>query len=382
MKLAAALLLVGCVDEPGIVGHTIDIDASGARVPADRRGWRYHAFIPRYDGWRESVDTLGDENGDWALHEAIDGPFLIKITDPLGHHSWIQREGREETIVAPTIGRRDATPLDTSTAQPIQLVVDNLAADSQLLLSVANTGDEARATHDGADWSQAWTWADALGPHLVEPSKGDAMQLYASTAGVLTQTAALALSGDMQPGQTLVAHATMVDVPLGPPVTFTWDTAPWVAAFGDGLADLVVLSGPALEHGARLGPELLDMRFDDRPVSVKTQGVPMLENAWPRMVQLSWDDIVLTVPYTEPFVAPPPPPKVGAISFQRLPDGAGVLDVDGASSMVVELCQGDDILETFTTKSGHLEIPPNLALPGMYFLVKVGPVTASFSIAV
>lgn len=381
MKLAAvALLAVGCIDEPAIVGHTLDIDPSGAQIPADRHDWIYRAYIPHAGGWQESVDTLGDENGDWALHEDIDGPFLVKITDPLGHHTWIQREAREETITAPTIGRRDATLLDLSMPQPIQLVLDNITTGSLLMLSVANTGDEAYAANDGTDWSQAWTWADALGPHLVEPSKGDVMQAYVSDGSALTRTATLSLSGDMVAGQTLVAHGTLVDVPLGPPVSFTWDRAPWVAALGSGLARMVVYSGPAIERGANLGPELLGMTFDDKTGSVQKHGVPMLENMWPRMVKLTWDSIAVTVPYTEPFVAPPPPPKIGAISFQRLPDGAGMLDVEGATSMTVELCQGDDSLETFISETGRLEVPPGLALDGMYFLVHVGPMTGALTI--
>lgn len=285
MRLAAALVLAGCVDSRSAVRGTYTYRyPDGSTVPLDLSTTSFQAYVLEGAGFvpypREPV--FGTADGTFEIANVPDGPYLLRRSTNALFGVFMPHDDHVFDEPWSVLGRPDAAPADTEA--PLELDASGLSAwqdDDVLFADCFGNASElvdpdlspplaAGATSIQAtfDWASGYSWGASSGAYLMDPDAGDELVIAHSSARidgdlhtwavtqVLTAPAPTQIAGelsrvsgafaDVAPTETLTARV--------PGDLLAATLEPGVTPVEQGV---VVVTGPGTSAGELLGPELV-----------------------------------------------------------------------------------------------------------------------------
>ena len=284
MRLAAALVLAGCVDSRSAVHGTYAYRyPDGATVPIDLTTTSFQAYVLEGAGFvpypRDPV--LGNADGTFEIADVPDGPYLLRRS--VGGFYGVFMPHDDHVFDEPwdVLGRPDAALAETEA--PLELDASGLAAwqdDDVLFVDCFGNASEvvdpelspplargATAIHATFDWARGYSWGASSGAYLMDPDAGDELVVAHASARVDGDLRTWAVTQVLTaPAPTQVADqlsrvtGTFVDVVPAASLTATVPGDQLAATLEPGVTPvdqgIVVVTGPGTSTGELLGPEL------------------------------------------------------------------------------------------------------------------------------
>jgi hypothetical protein len=314
MRLAAALVLAGCVDSRSAVRGTYSYRyPDGRAVPFDLSATSFQAYVLEGAGFvpYPQEPVLGNADGTFEIADVPDGPYLLRRSAGGFYGVFMPQEEHVFDESRDVLGRADAAAAETEA--PLELDATGLAAwqdgDALFVDCFGNASEVvdpelspplaagATAIHATFDWASGSSWGASTDAYLMDPSAGDQLVIAHASAHVegdlhtWTVTQVLAAPAPSQvAGQLSRVAGAFVDVAPTATLTARVPGDQLAATLEPGVTPVdqgvVVVTGPGTRTGELLGPELAraSSTAATAPLTASVAYADPFDPAWPPRV--------------------------------------------------------------------------------------------------